>query len=264
MLLLSLLLLLVQASPLRWGGRDASPSSAQANSDKLETMIGDMSLPHEARPSGVPDSYDWSRGPRLGRGNDPGTFVRLIAWGHLYEAVGSNPASNTRVQLKDIETWLLSRATGEWTLLQASEVVAGAAFREDYSDNANVPADIRLEAEGGVSVTAGGGYNFHFWPTSGRAPIDPVDVAGVVTRVRARLILDDPNRPDDRSSARYILGMGADYWRKEDSQYSADFRDVADLGIGRFRFVTREWQSFYMHTLSPEQLQDNPPPLGHP
>jgi hypothetical protein len=225
----------------------------------VQTIIDDMRLPHEAKLHGVPNSYDWSKEPRLGMGNNPGEFRALTAWGQVYEAANGNPARNSRVQLKNIQTYVLSKRTNTWTRVQFSGDMEGAAYREDFVGDVSKSADIRVEETGGISVTAGGGYNFHFWPTSGRATIDPNDVKGVFTTIRARLVLADPSGPDDRREARYLLGMGADYWLDETAQWD-NFKTNGDVGIGRHKFVKSYWQSFNMSSLSATQLQGNPPP----
>jgi hypothetical protein len=218
-----------------------------------------MALPHEGLPHGVPLTYDWSQAPLVGMGNNPGTFRAMIAWGQLYEDASGNPATNTRVQIRDIKAYLLSRQDNRWHLLQASRLVQGAAFREDFVDNINKPADVRLEGDGTISVTAGGGYNFHFFPAT-RTPIDPADIAGIFTTVQARLVLNDPSRADDRARARYLLDMGGDYWLDLTAQWDY-WKTNADIGIGRFKYVTTDWQAFNMTTLSATEIRQNPPPL---
>lgn len=218
--------------------------------NSIETIINDMEKPHEGRPRGVPDTYSWAKGPRVEMGNHAVNFHSLIAWGQLYEDVVGNPAVNTRVQVRDMVTYILSKKDGQWHRVQNSVRVEGAAFREDYADDINRPADIRVEPDGSISVTAGGGYNFHFWPASGRISIDPNDIAGIFTTVQARLILNDLTKPDDRAIARYLLSVGADYWNDLDSKWNY-FKTSSDVGIGRFKYVTNEWQSFNMATVSP-------------
>jgi hypothetical protein len=219
----------------------------------------DMALPHEGPPHGVPSSYDWATKPRLELGNNPGSFKAITAWGQLYEDAKGNPATNTRVQIRYIRTYVMSKS-GQWRLLQAAKKVVGAAFVEDFSDDANKPADIRNEPDGSISVTAGGGYNFHFWP-QGRATINPQDIGGVFTMVQARLIVDDPMLPDDRNKARYLLSMGADYWKDLTAQWQADWSANGGVGLGRFKYVRKNWQGFGMTTLSWQQLEMNPPPI---
>jgi len=225
----------------------------------IETISSDMDLNHEGKPQGVPNSLDWANHPRIGMGNDPGNFRALTAWGQLYEDSAGNPAQNTRVQIRDIMTYVLSKSDGQWHQLQNSQLVEGAAFREDYAGNTNISPDVRKEPDGTLSVKAGGGYNYHFWP-SGRASINPNDIGGVITTVQARLITEDPSKPDDRSTARYLLSMGGDYWSTLDAQWD-NYKTNGDIGIGRFKYVEKDWQSFNMSTLSVGALRQNPPPI---
>jgi|GEM_PF-514725 len=230
-----------------------------ATINSVETIIADMTQPHEGRPHGVPESYDWSQQPRLGMGNEAGEFTALTAWGQVYEDAAGNPATNTRVQIRDIRAYFLSRTDGAWHLLQQSQAVEGGAYVEDFVDDLSTDADMRQEADGSISITAGDGFNFHFWPSSGRAAINPEDIAGIFTTVQARLIVDNPALPDDRAQARYLLSMGADYWRDLTAEWDG-FRTNGDVAIGRFKYVTVEWQAFNMTSLSAEMIRQNPPP----
>jgi hypothetical protein len=211
-------------------------------------------------PHGVPTSYSWASGPRIGWGNNPQGFQAMTAWGQLYEAATGNSATNTRVQIRNIRAYMLSKRDGQWYLLQSSTGVEGAAFREDYVANINQPANIRYEPDGSISVKVGQGYNFHFW-SPGRAPIDPNDVDGIFTTVQARLIIDNPQQADDRTQARYLLSMGGDYWLNLTANWDY-LKTNGDIGIGKFKYVTTNWQAFNMTTLSAEQLGQNPPPIA--
>jgi Ricin-type beta-trefoil lectin domain-like len=247
----------------RWSLTEVGTAPATGDSvpNTLQTLIDDMTLLHEARPHGVPEEINWAKGPRVGMGNNPGTFRALTAWGQLYESIDGNPASNTRVQISDIQTYVLSKADGTWRQVQKNQSVEGAAYVEDFAGDANKPADLRLESSGGISVKAGGGYNFHFWPPDSRATIEPSDIGGVWTTVRARLIQDDPSKPDDRGQARYVLSMGADYWLDGEAKWD-QWKTNGDVGIGRFKYVKEAWQSFNMTSLSADQLRLTPPPLN--
>jgi hypothetical protein len=242
-----------------------SPAAAQVNHAKpvnsLNAIISDMTLPHEGRPHGVPDSYDWVRGPVIGMGNKPPTTWHAItAWGQLYEDAAGNPARNTRVQIRRIRTYVLSKQDGKWHLLQSSEGVEGAAYREDFVDDINKKPDLRHEPDGSVAVKAGGGYNFHFWPQGGRASLDPSDVAGILTTVQARLVVDHPSQPDGRAKARYLLSMGADYWQDRQARWD-HFRTNGGMATGRFKYVTVEWRAFNCTTLTGKELRRRPPPF---
>ena len=235
--------------------------SATQTVNSINTIISDMKLPHEGKAHGIPESWNWAKGPRINMGNNPGPFRAMTAWGQVYEGAGGNPAKNTRVQLRDMKAYMLSKKDGKWHLLQGTQGVEGKAYREDFAADVSKPADIRQEADGGVSVKAGGGYNFHFWPSTGRAWIDPDDIAGMFTTVQARLIIEDPNQPDDRASARYLLSVGGDYWLDMKALWKADWTANGDMAIGRFKYIKPEWQAFNMTTLSEDDIRRNPPPL---
>ncbi len=193
-------------------------------------------------------------------GNDPKSFKAMIAWGQVYEDAEGNPANNTRVQLKNIKAYMLSKKDGKWHFLQGSRGVEGAAYREDFAGDINKPADIRREADGSISIKAGGGYNFHFWPSGGRVTIDPDDIAGIFTTLQARLIISDFSQPDDRADARYLLNMGGDYWLTLTAKWD-NWTTNGDIGMGRFKYIKPEWQAFNMTTLSEDEIRRNPPPL---
>jgi hypothetical protein len=229
--------------------------------NSLQTIIDDMTLPHQGQPKGVPDSYGWAQGPVTGMGNHPpATWHAITAWGQLYVDAKGNPARNTRVQIRRMRTYILSKRDGKWRLVQSSEGVDGAAFREDFAENINRKPDLRHEPDGSVSVTAGGGCNFHFWPTDGRASINPRNIAGVFTTVEARLIVGDPHKPDDRSRARYLLSVGADYWVNRHASWD-HFKTNDAVAMGHFKYVTARWQAFNCTTLTARELRRNPPPI---
>jgi len=234
----------------------ASPGLADCPA-VVRQMAQDMLRPHAAAPSGVPDYYDWQPGPRIGSGNIPGDFSAFIAWGQVYAQAGTTPPANTRVQIAAMRALILDPRTGIWAEMHPPAPVQGAAYREDFADDASITADDRAEADGTLSVHLVAGHNFHFWPESGRVTIDPAQIGGVVVTVAARLILNDPAGPDDRSAARLMMSVGADYWRSLDAQWPAN----GDAGIGRFGFITSDWQMFSMTTLDEAALCANPPPV---
>ena len=227
--------------------------------NSITTIIYDMTPPHEGMPHGVPTSYNWASKPRVGWGNNPQGFKAMTAWGQLYEAATGNPATNSRVQIRNIKAYMLSQQDGKWYLLQSSMSVQGAAYREDFAGNVSRAANIRYEPDGSVSVKAGQGYNFHFW-SPGRASINPNDVGGIFTTVQARLVIDNPQRADDRTKARYVLSMGGDYWLNLTANWN-NWKTNGDIGIGKFKYVTAKWRAFNMTTLSSAQIRQNPPPL---
>lgn len=236
-----------------------TPPEVKDIPNSIEIIVDDMTLPHEEKAHGLPLHCDWALRPRVNMGNNPGDFKAMIAWGQVYEDIHGNPASNTRVQIRNIKAYILSRKDNQWHTIQDSKLVEGRAYLEDFADDVSIPAATREEADGSISIKAGNGYNFHFW-TPSRASIDPSDIAGVFTTVQARLIIDNPSLPDDRANARYLLNMGGDYWLDLDAQWDY-WKTNGDIGIGRFKYVKAGWQSFNMVTLTENELRNNPPPL---
>ena len=241
-----------------------SLSSPATASTSLSPAWEDSTLPNEGHPSGVPSYYSWYDVPVVGWGNNPRTdWNAFTSWGQIYVESGWNPPanSNTRVQLRNIEAWYLSKSTGEWKLLQSATRVDGADFQEDFANNTAKAPDVRDESSngGGTSITAGNGWNYHFW--TDRVTMDPNDIGGIYTKFQARLILSDPSKPDDRASARYLGSAGADYWRSVSAPWAADWSNNGGVASGRFKFITPDWQNFSMETLPVDQLLKNPPPI---
>jgi hypothetical protein len=230
--------------------------------DKVPKLLKrDMTGKHQGRMHGVPSSYNWAKHPRIGVGNGPERhgFHAISAWGQIYEDIHGSPASNVRVSCRDISIWILSKRTGKWRRCNASKRINGANYVEDFNGNASKPANLRNEPNGAVSATLGGGYNFHLYSIRGRAKINPVDVAGVVSVFSARVIMDDPYGVDERHLARYLASAGADYWL--DRYVGAYAGSVRDVGIGKARYLSPDWITLTMSTLSLRKLERHPPPI---
>ncbi len=236
----------------------ASPTVSQiAVADQI---FADMQGLNEAHPQGVPLSWAWAKGPAITMGNNPDGDKAITSWGVLYVAASGNPATNTRVNIRDMQTLVLQRSTLRWLLAQSTSDPNGAAYLDDFAGNSNKPTDIRHESDGTISATAGDGYNFHFYPYS-RGQINPNDVAGIVVVVQARLILGDPTGLDDRSSARYLLGSGADYYPNLTGSWYGNTSYNPGVGNGKMKIVKIDWRSLTMTTCTKAQLESNPPPV---
>jgi len=225
----------------------------------------DRGVPNDAHPDGVPSNYSWyDSAAQPGWGNSPRTdWHAATALGAVYAVEGWHPdqAPNTRVQLRDDQLWILSKSSGKWTEAQYP-TIQGGAFRSDFAGNGGKGITTKDESSngGGLSVTAGDGYNFHFW-AGRRADMDPNDIAGVYSVFQARLVQDDLSKPDDRASAHYLAGGGGDYWKSQDAGWLPDWSANGGINGGRMKIVGNDWKSFSMETLSAEDMAKNPPPL---
>src|SRR5881227_2798995 len=221
-----------------------------------QQLASDMQGKNEGRPHGVPASYLWAQGPVTVMGNNANGWHAITAWGVVQEAAEGNRARNARVNIRNMQCLLLRKADHNWVVLQHTNVPDGAAYVEDYSGNANRPADIRSEPDGSISVTAGAGYNFHFYARE-RASIDPNDIEGLVTSFEARLIVGDPNKPDDRPLARYLASSGADYYPALSGPWPGTLTFNPGVACGKLKYVSGNWRRFAMTTLTVDQLTQN-------
>lgn len=240
---------------------DLTDATVQTIPNSLETIISDMLLPHEGRPNGLPNSSDWAFGPRLSYGNNPPTnWLAMIPAAQVYRDTNPILTTNTQVEIKNIQAWYLSKRDTTWKKWVQTSEIDGAYYLEDFADDVNEPASIELLPTEGVAVQIIEGYNFHFWSKSGRVSINPNDILGVWTSVEGRIGLIDLAKEDDRDKANFMMSMAGDYWLSLTAEWDY-FRTNGDIGIGRFRYLTKEWQSFNMHSVPESLLNAYPPPF---
>lgn len=239
----------------------SQPTALTPASSLWSQIASDMTGKHEAIPHGVPLSWDWVTGPVIGMGNNANGWKAITGWGAVYETSTGNPAVNTRVNVRDLQSFLLQKSTGQWLLLQDTDYPDGAAYLENFSGDISKPGNVRREPDGSISVKAGGGYNYHFYPFD-RATINPNDVGGVLILLEARLIVDDSALPDDRGVARLLCGAGADYYPALTGGWPGNLSYNPGIGIGKMKLVQPYWRFFAMTTLSTSQLAANPPPVN--
>lgn len=247
-----------------WPSSPSSPTppvAATPSSGVGAQIYGDMQGANEGSPHGVPSSWDWANGPSMEMGNNSNGWRAIEAWGLIYVASQGSPAVNTRVNIRNMQLFVLSASKGTWSMLQSTSTPTGAHYVEDFSNDQNIPADIIKLSDGTISVTAGGGYCFHFYPDP-RASIDPSDIGAVVVVYQARLIMADPSKTDDRSSAHFVADAGADYYPGLTGNCPVgDNGGCPGVAIGKMKYVTNDWRSFAMTTATQSQLTSNPPPV---
>jgi lysophospholipase L1-like esterase len=241
-------------SPPPIGEPPPPPAPTAANS--VAQVKADMTRSHDAVPTGLA-----SAGPVVSQRTSPVGAVAMGGFGQVFVAPG-NTAVNTRVQLRNFETYALRKSDGKWTRVQYSERVAGAFYPVNYTAGGTV-ATLRNEASGGVSVKPVVNQVFRFWPESGLTGsiVAPADVDGVFTTVQARLVQDNPAGADDRAAAQVVVNTAAD-WRATMSLYGTPVPTVVDLasgtamGNGRLRFVLADWRAFNFESAAAEAQVD--------
>jgi hypothetical protein len=246
-------------SPARCSGATYSAPSRHRRC-VLAAMIGaDMTEANTVYPAGVPSSRSWYAGPEIKAGNTPPAgYDSMTAWGTVYPASTGTSDTNTRVELRDEETWVYSKSQAKWDEIQSSVAPNGSLYYENLSGNATVPANLRTEPDGGVSVKMVPGYTFQFFPQGSRPTIDPGDIGGVITTVQARLVVDNPALPNDTADAHYIVDSGGDYWLSP----TAPYPNNAEIFTSRYDTISTSWTTVSASTLTASQLSENLPAIG--
>lgn len=233
-----------------------APTTGTISYQQLE---GDMTLAHESTVHGVNPAWSWGSKPRMGVGvNFPSSYEdpHFVPWGIAANATSGNPSRNTRVQIRKIILDVKRNGTWSRMVYNTNDSQIMGSLYTNYETNATAPANTRRHGSDGISVKLpDSGGSFHFMTTN-RFRI-AFGAQEIVSRVEARLIVDDPAKTDDRALAKLLVGQGGDVWRSASAQWDPNTLSNVDFAIGRFRYVTNEWSTFSTHTLtSPTEIND--------
>jgi hypothetical protein len=277
-------------------GKDGGPHAATVKQvpNSVDTIISDMREMNDLPLAGIPENYGWAKGPghvtmgNQARGTGTPSWWKptnlrfkssdywnaIIPWFVIFDGQG-NRAINTRVEVRNLRLYSLSRKSGLWMQVASSAEVEGALYPKHLTGSVTHKPDLR--ALKGVSTAIrppGGDLVFHGW-CCGRQQIDGSDVEAIFVTVQARLTPDRPTLPPDIDTARYLLHVGADYYPDSETLVSA-FAPTGynpGVGLGRAKLVKPEWQAFNFATIaagvldnpraviSIEAFRRNPPPL---
>jgi hypothetical protein len=90
----------------------------------LQTLIQTDNAPpvgvgakNQQIPQGVPAGYDWQTKPVIHQAQDPNGYHYFAPWGQVYDAATGVPAPADRVEVRGLQEWVLSKATGQWSPL---------------------------------------------------------------------------------------------------------------------------------------------------
>ncbi len=234
------------------------PQIAQAAPlpNTLQTVIDDMILPGQGFPHGVDPYWNWYDEAVVDQATPLPQHHAFTSWGVLYEETRGNPATNTRVLIRNLRAAYYEPGNHTWHPLQNDDSgIYGKWYREDMYADSSFVSDAVFLPDGSVSARAGNGRCFHFWPQD-RVSIDTLTIGGIFATYEAKLISDQPT-PDDRLNARYIMAVGGDYW----TGVTGGNNWEGNVGSGRFKYVTTDWQNFNFCTRSQAEMQAYPPPF---
>ncbi|GBF77206.1 hypothetical protein PA598K_05741 [Paenibacillus sp. 598K] len=240
-----------------------------------QNLYDEMHEPHESYAHGLPPEWDWAQGPTYKDlafptttytpiSPNPHTWDAVVPWGAVYEAAEGSSSVNTRVAVKDLQSYYLSYDDNQWHELVFQTAPDGAYFTETLDSTTQTPAP-RIEADGSLSVVPGNGKLYHFWPDLRTQVTDPADVKAIYTSYQAKLVKDNPAGVDDRASANFLAHASTDIWYSTSAPYD-NLQTNGDLGIGRFRYVTNDYQYFsaYSARSGVNILTVPAPPTGDP
>ena len=259
--------------------------------NSVQEIINDMKLYNEGELAGVDKGNGWASGPgyvimgNIPRGTNTPSYWRpanthfkssatwnaVIPWLVVFDGVG-NGATNTRVQMRNIKLYMKRKSTNRWEVI-INQPISGEDYPKSLQGDQTTRADIRYEADGSRSLKPNGRNRvFHGWGS----PInfDAWDLKALVTTVQARLVVDNPVRPDDRSRAKFLIHVGADYYPETSTRVAATAPAYyfPGVGVSRAKYVRNEWRAFNFSTIdagkpepggsiSTQELINNPPPL---
>lgn len=215
-------------------------------------MRTDMTSGHQAVVHGVNPAWSWGSNPRVGVGvSIPTEFTdpHFVPWGVVGTTSG-NTATNTRVQIRRVITDV--KRNGSWSRFSYDTNGLGDVYGSMYLNfetNVSTPADELEHGADGISVRMPSSGSYH-WFSTDRYAISRTNLQEIVVRFEARLILHDSGGTDDRANAKVLAGAGGDLWRTRTASWDPETYSNDDFAIGRFKFVTNNWQAFSASTLT--------------
>jgi hypothetical protein len=228
-----------------------SPTVSASNPAIAAVVASQTAMSHEAKIPSI--KYEWQKYtmiimqspagadiPSWFEFSKPQRCYTLKSWLQVFEAEG-NAAKNTRVQFRNLKIFVLSESTRKWSLVKSDA--------SPYTDSWAYP--FTFNADGGTRVEASGGLSFkpkypvfaHGYGT--QMTIVPQDIRAVFVSMETKLVLENASSADDRSSAKYLVNVGADYWPNAQA-VNTTWGYAPGIGQGRFILATQDWRKATM------------------
>lgn len=265
-------------SPYHW---ETDPGEEPVQT--AQTIIDDMGKPNDARlldvkphawavnetPAQVAMGTDtrgckgpkwWLQSQALQVHKSCEPWQAFVQWFVVFEGEG-NKAENVRVQVRHPQSWFLSERDKRWMPLVRTRQTAWFLATKDDVTWVDKQMDIQRAPDSSLAFAVNRGAPFVYHGIAGEGPVSIAkavgDIAAVFTTVQARLVLDDPNGPDQRERAVWLLQSGADYYPSP--QTHAKEAVPPGVGLSRSKRVTSQWQTFNFASLA-NARQDYPGP----
>jgi hypothetical protein len=222
----------------------------------VSLIVADMTGPSQGSPHGWPYSTDPQN-----NGLNPSDSQALDWWSDLYVDAAGNPATNSRIAIRNVQLWWFNTSTNQWIggLGPAwDSSFDGGYYNEDFSGAQLSNISLSTEADGSHSYGTTQGEVAHTFAPFPRVPTTPANFGGLVVSVEAVLVLINPTGTDDRASAKLLYQVGADGYP---STTGPGIENNPGITASKFKYVTTSWQFFGASTMSEAQLTANPPPI---
>jgi hypothetical protein len=208
-----------------------------AFANSLSQFFADNLALHEAKAYGVPSSYSWAARPNRDQWNAvPDGFTSVLGWGQCFFAADA-PQLDATIEIRNMRTY--AKTAAGWALLQTGKT-DGAMFWPDFHENLNEPPAAYVSDDVKTSVRLKFGRAYHWWPKA-RSTI-PAGYEALLVLIEARAVDSDS----------MLIGLGADFWKSS----SAPYPNNAGVGVGRFRKLTRNFETYGFTTASLQNLAE--------
>lgn len=227
------------------------PATSNTNPDIAAVVASQTAPSHEAKIPSV--QYEWQKYPLIimqspASADIPSWFefykpkwcYTLNSWLQVFEAEG-NVAKNTRVQFRNMKLFALSESSRKWSLLKNDVSPSTDSWKYPFA----------FAADGGTRAESSGGFSFkpkypvfaHGYGT--QTTIVPQDIRAIFVSMETKLVLENASGIDDRSSAKYLVNVGADYWPNAQA-VNTTWSYAPGVGQGRFILATPDWRKATM------------------
>lgn len=213
-----------------------------------EQVVHDHHHNHEGLPQSLPNDHVLKYSPEVENGHDTSGMGWMFPFGIIENSDKyGNKYYNAKVHIRNIETYILE--DGAWKRMQNTNSILERQLSSEVEDIhiVEVEEDEYIIENEGFSLKPRKRYGHKFWC----APVQiPVDIDGIHVRYQVRLETYDLLRPDVLEKTRYIACAGAEFGN---FNYLAGRMYLS--GIGRFRYVTPEWNYVTYTSLNEYELK---------
>lgn len=243
------------------------------SSDSLESLYASMGDNVAGTVLQGNPTANWTQGATVGMGNKPRgdfapnywtpsnpAFKALVPWEAAtcwfvaWPGTG-HAATNTGINIKQLEFWVQRDSTGEWRLENAANLQIGWP-------SVGGAVNTRVEADGSRSFFLSGDRNSGYvggtpyalhGSTSRFNLTDGDDIRCINARLRHKLILEDDEGVNDMDDAQIYVNIGADAWPGM-STIVGDYTPMTyapQVFSSRFELATVEQRYIQVATINP-------------